>query len=493
MEKAYQKTIEEIYKELETSDKGLTGEEAQKRLRTYGKNALIDKNKKNKLQIFLGQFKNLMIILLLVVGILSLIYSIITGEDFLEPLVILGTTLVNCFMGYLQESKAEDATEKLKKYSANYVTVRRGNVSKEINSKNLVPGDYIILEAGDKVPADARIVKSYFAKTDESILTGESANVDKIDDVITKDSILAETYNMVYSGTVVTAGKIEAVVITTGMNTELGKIAGALDTKEEPVTPLQMKVAKVSKFITGVAAILIAFVLIYGIINHYTVLNIIILCISMVVASVPESLTIAITATLSIGVSQMAKKKSIVKNLAAIETLGATEVICTDKTGTLTENQMHITKIYTDEKEIALTDLKNYQTLINIMDGSNSATLSDNGKYTGDAVDVAIKNHLKENNLKPNRVKKITELPFDSDRKMMSGIYKQGEETYLYTKGSLESIISRSKHILINGEIKTLTNEDKQNYIQTETKMSEESLKVLAFAYKKAVLNFMTD
>ena len=485
MEKAYQKTIEEIYKELETSDKGLTGEEAQKRLRTYGKNALIDKNKKNKLQIFLGQFKNLMIILLLVVGILSLIYSIITGEDFLEPLVILGTTLVNCFMGYLQESKAEDATEKLKKYSANYVTVRRGNVSKEINSKNLVPGDYIILEAGDKVPADARIVKSYFAKTDESILTGESANVDKIDDVITKDSILAETYNMVYSGTVVTAGKIEAVVITTGMNTELGKIAGALDTKEEPVTPLQMKVAKVSKFITGVAAILIAFVLIYGIINHYTVLNIIMLCISMVVASVPESLTIAITATLSIGVSQMAKKKSIVKNLAAIETLGATEVICTDKTGTLTENQMHITKIYTDEKEIALTDLKNYQTLINIMDGSNSATLSDNGKYTGDAVDVAIKNHLKENNLKPNRVKKITELPFDSDRKMMSGIYKQGEETYLYTKGSLESIISRSKHILINGEIKTLTNEDKQNYIQTETKMSEESLKVLAFAYKK--------
>ena len=485
MEKAYQKTIEEIYKELETSDKGLTGEEAQKRLRTYGKNALIDKNKKNKLQIFLGQFKNLMIILLLVVGILSLIYSIITGEDFLEPLVILGTTLVNCFMGYLQESKAEDATEKLKKYSANYVTVRRGNVSKEINSKNLVPGDYIILEAGDKVPADARIVKSYFAKTDESILTGESANVDKIDDVITKDSILAETYNMVYSGTVVTAGKIEAVVITTGMNTELGKIAGALDTKEEPVTPLQMKVAKVSKFITGVAAILIAFVLIYGIINHYTVLNIIILCISMVVASVPESLTIAITATLSIGVSQMAKKKSIVKNLAAIETLGATEVICTDKTGTLTENQMHITKIYTDKKEIALTDLKNYQTLINIMDGSNSATLSDNGKYTGDAVDVAIKNHLKENNLKPNRVKKITELPFDSDRKMMSGIYKQGEETYLYTKGSLESIISRSKHILINGEIKTLTNEDKQNYIQTETKMSEESLKVLAFAYKK--------
>ena len=427
----------------------------------------------------------MMVILLLVVGLLSLIYSIVTGEDFLEPLVILGTTLVNCIMGYLQESKAEDATEKLKKYTANYVTVKRNNVSRELNSKYLVPGDYIILEAGDKVPADARIVQSYFAKTDESILTGESANVDKIDEVITKDAILAETYNMIYSGTVVTAGKIEAIVVNTGMNTELGKIAGAIDTKEEPVTPLQMKVAKVSRFITGVAFILIAFVLLYGLINHYTFLNIVMLCISMVVASVPESLTIAITATLSIGVSQMAKKKSIVKNLAAIETLGATEVICTDKTGTLTENKMHLTKIYTDEKEIPLNELKNYQTLIDVMDGSNSATLSDNGTYTGDAVDVAIKNHLKENKLQPSKVKKITELPFDSDRKMMSGVYEKDGEIYLYTKGSLESLIARSKSIQISNENKPLTDEIINKYKEIETNMSEESLKVLAFAFKK--------
>ena len=485
MEKAYQKTTEEIYKELETSEKGLTNDEAKKRLRTYGQNILTEKPKKTKLQIFLSQFKNMMVILLLVVGLLSLIYSIVTVEDFLEPLVILGTTLVNCIMGYLQESKAEDATEKLKKYTANYVTVKRNNVSRELNSKYLVPGDYIILEAGDKVPADARIVQSYFAKTDESILTGESANVDKIDEVITKDAILAETYNMIYSGTVVTAGKIEAIVVNTGMNTELGKIAGAIDTKEEPVTPLQMKVAKVSRFITGVAFILIAFVLLYGLINHYTFLNIVMLCISMVVASVPESLTIAITATLSIGVSQMAKKKSIVKNLAAIETLGATEVICTDKTGTLTENKMHLTKIYTDEKEIPLNELKNYQTLIDVMDGSNSATLSDNGTYTGDAVDVAIKNHLKEDKLKPSKVKKITELPFDSDRKMMSGVYEKDGEIYLYTKGSLESLIARSKSIQISNENKPLTDEIINKYKEIETNMSEESLKVLAFAYKK--------
>ncbi len=485
MKYPYQKTIEEIYKELKTKEDGLTKAEVLKRRQAYGQNILIDKNKRTKLQIFLSQFKNMMIILLLVVGFLSLIYSLITKEDFLEPLVILGTTLVNCIMGYFQEAKAVSATEKLKKYSANYVTVKRNGTTEDIDAKDLVPGDYIILEAGDKVPADARIVQSYFAKTDESILTGESDNVEKNEKVILNETILAETYNMVYSGTVVVSGKIEAIVISTGMNTELGKIAGVLDTKEEPITPIQMKVAKVSRFITGVAFILIAFVLVYGLINHYTILNIIMLCISMIVASVPESLTIAITATLSIGVGQMAKKKSIIKNLAAIETLGSTEIICTDKTGTLTENKMKVTKIYTNNKEISLDNLKDYQTLIDIMDNSNSATLTKDGLYTGDAVDAAIKNFLKENNLKSKEVTKITELPFDSKRKMMSAIYKNEKGIYLYLKGSLESIIQRSKKILIDNEEKTLTEKYISEYKKIETKMSEESLKVIAFAYKK--------
>ena len=485
MKYPYQKTVEEIYKELNTKEEGLTKAEVLKRRQTYGQNVLIDKNKRTKLQIFLSQFKNMMIILLLVVGFLSLIYSLITKEDFLEPLVILGTTLVNCIMGYFQESKAVSATEKLKKYSANYVTVKRNGTTEDINAKELVPGDYIILEAGDKVPADARIVQSYFAKTDESILTGESDNVEKNEKVILNETILAETYNMIYSGTVVVSGKIEAIVTSIGMNTELGKIAGALDVKEEPVTPIQMKVAKVSRFITGVAFILIAFVLVYGLINHYTILNIIMLCISMIVASVPESLTIAITATLSIGVGQMAKKKSIIKNLAAIETLGSTEIICTDKTGTLTENKMKLTKLYTNNKEISLDNLKDYQTLIDIMDNSNSATLNKDGLYTGDAVDVAIKNFLKENNLKSNNVTKITELPFDSKRKMMSAIYKNEKGVYLYLKGSLEAILQRSTKILIDNEEKTLTEKYINEYKKIETKMSEESLKVIAFAYKK--------
>lgn len=485
MEKEYQKAVEEIYKELNTSDNGLSNIEAKKRSKTEGLNELIDKNKRTKLEIFLNQFKGMMIILLLVVGFLSLIYAIITDGNFLEPIVILGTSLVNCIMGYLQESKAEDATNKLKKYTANYITVKRDGVTKEINARYLVPGDYIILEAGDKIPADARITKSYFAKTDESILTGESQNVDKIEDVIEKESLLAETYNMVYAGTILTAGKIEAVVVNTGMKTELGKIAGALDTKEEPITPLQMKVKKVTKFITGVAGVLVVFVLVYGLVNNYPILNLIMLMISMIVASVPESLTIAITATLSIGVSQMAKKKSIVRNLAAIETLGATQVICTDKTGTLTENKMKMTKIYTNGQNLPLEDLKDNQTLIDIMDNSNSATLNEDGLYSGDAMDVAIKNYLKENKLKTTPVKKITELPFDSNRKMMSAVYKKDEETYLYIKGGLESIIKRSKSILKNGKIVKLTKEDIKDFEDKEASMSEESLKVLAFAYKK--------
>ena len=485
MEKAYQKTNEELLKELETSMKGLTEQEAKARRHKFGLNTLVDKNKRTKLEIFLSQFKNMMIILLLIVGFLSLIYSLVTEEDFLEPLVILGTTLVNCIMGYLQEAKAEDATNKLKKYSANYITVKRGGKTKEINAKYLVPGDYIILEAGDKIPADARIIKNYFGKTDESILTGESQNVDKIDEVIEKDAILAETYNMLYSGTVLTSGKVEAIVTDTGMNTELGHIAASLDSKEEPATPLQTKVAKVTKFITGVAFFLVIFVLVYGYFNDYTILSLIMLCISMIVASVPESLTIAITATLSIGVSQMAKKKSIVKNLAAIETLGATEVICTDKTGTLTENKMQLMKIVVGANEEPLESLKDNQILINIMDNANAATLNEDNKYSGDAMDVAIKNYLQENKIKSTKAKKIIELPFDSDRKMMSTVYEENGKTYLYIKGSLESLAKRSKKIEKNGKTVEITTRDINSLKREEKMMSEESLKVLAFAYKE--------
>lgn len=485
MNSAYQKNIDEIYKDYNTSKNGLDSKRVKELLRINGKNELVEKNKKTKLQIFLDQFKNIMIILLLIVGFLSLIYAIISGEDFLEPIVILGTSLVNCFMGFLQESKAEDAIGKLKKYSANYITVKRNGKYKDIDSKNLVVGDYLVLEAGDKIPADARVIKSYFGKVDESILTGESLSVDKDEDVIKEDVTISDRKNMVYSGTVLVAGKIEAIVVATGMNTELGKIASVMDTKEEPITPLQMKVKKISKFITIVACILVAFVLVYGLINDYDVLSLVMLCISMIVASVPECLPIAITATLSIGVSQMAKKKSIVRNLAAIETLGATEIICSDKTGTLTENKMEVSKIFDGDKELTLNDISHYPRLVEIIDYCNTSLINEKNEYTGDAVDVALKEYIEKNNAQAPKHQKIIELPFDSDRKMMSAIYQVENEKIIYTKGSFESILEKSNRLLIDNKVVKLTSEKIKELKEFESTMSKDALKVLAFAYKE--------
>ena len=476
MQEAYKRTIKDIYKELDTSDQGISSKKFRQLQKLSGKNVLMEKDKKTKLQIFLSQFKNIMVILLSIVGVLSLFYAMFTNGDYLEPIVILGTTLINCFMGFLQESKAEDAIGKLKKYSANYVTVKRNNKYKKIDSKNLVVGDYIILESGNKIPADARIVKSYYAKVDESILTGESASVDKNEDIIENDALISERRNMVYSGTILVAGKVEAVVTAIGMDTELGKIASIVDSDVEPLTPLQMKVARVSKFILFVASILIAFVLVYSIINEEEFMTIVMLCISMIVASVPECLPIAITATLSIGVSQMAKKKSIVRNLAAIETLGATEVICTDKTGTLTKNKMEVVKIYSSLKEIEELD----DIFKKIIYFCNTAVLNEDGKFIGDSVDVALKSYLKEE----IKGKEITEIPFDSDRKMMSVVYDIDDKVMLFTKGSTEAILNNSTKVLLDGKIVKLDDDIKKSYIECESDMSEEGLKVLAFAYR---------
>ena len=488
----YKKTKEEIFKEYNTSINGLSDKEVIRRQNIMGKNILIEKNKKSKLSIFLKQFKNVMIILLLIVGLMSLFNAIFSDGDYLEPFVILGTTIINCIMGYLQESKAEDALEKLKKYSAEYTMVKRNGKIKEINSQDLVEGDYIILEAGDKVPADARIIENHFAKCDEAILTGESLNVEKTDEVLTGNLAISERKNMIYSGTSVTVGKIEAIVVDIGMDTELGKIAASLDTKIEPITPLQIKIKKISTFISFIAAFLVAFVMCYGLIMDYTLLNVFMLCISMIVASVPECLPIAITATLSIGVSEMAKKKSIVRNLAAIETLGATQIICTDKTGTLTTNKMEVIKIFTNNEYINLNSIVDNQELINIMAFCNN-TLLDNDTLIGDSVEIALTEFLNKNKIKIDNNKEIIELPFDSNRKLMSKIYTVNNKAIIYTKGSLEKLISKCKYVLINEKIEKLTKEIKDNYLKIEKDMSNDALKVIGFAYKDVKRKYVNE
>lgn len=485
MKAMYQKKVSEIYKELETSENGLDQKKVNYRLKKDGKNILEEKDKVTKMQLFLKQFKNIMIILLFVVGILSLIYAIMTKGDYLEAIVILGTSILNCFMGFLQEAKAEDAIGKLKKYTMDYITVKRGKKIKIVDTKNLVVGDYLIIETGDLIPADARIVKSYFAKVDESILTGESLSVEKNAENIKDEVPLTERYNMIYSGTTLVSGKVEAIVVATGMNTELGKIASSMNESKEILTPLQIKIQKVSNFITMVATVLVIFSLIWGIGNHYDFLSIIMLCISMTVASVPECLPIAITSTLTIGVKEMAKKKAIVRNLSAIETLGATNIICTDKTGTLTENKMQVINIYMADGKIEIKDLFKQTKLVEVMDLCNNASINKQNDYNGDAVDIALKKCLKDNNIDFIKSQKLMEIPFDSNRKMMSVISKVNNKNYLYVKGSLESVIASSNYVLKNQKKVKLTKKIKEDFLKWEKLMASNALKVLAFAYKE--------
>lgn len=346
MKKFYQMQVDEVFKRVDSSQDGLTEKEAQERLNTYGENVLKEKNKKSAFKIFISQFSNMMILFLILVGIVSLVYSLVNGESVIEAIVIFGCIIVNTIMGFVQEMKSENAIESLKIMTQSKTKVKRDGKWVEIDTKQLVLGDIISLEAGDRVPADARVIKLVSAKVDESILTGESLAIEKEDVVIEGDKILQEQKNLIFSGTNVVSGRIEAVIVATGMDTELGKIAGSLDTNKETETPLQVKIKKVSMFITALACVLIAGTLCYGLILGKDTLSIIMLCISMVLASVPEVLPVSITATLTIGVQQMSKRKTIVKQLAAIETLGATQIICSDKTGTITTNQMTLVEIY---------------------------------------------------------------------------------------------------------------------------------------------------
>ena len=485
--------MKDVLKSVKTSEKGLSKKEAKKRLEQNGENVIQGKKRRSKLQILLAQFKNFMVILLLVVGILSLFYAMFETHDYLDSIVILGTTLINVFMGYLQEDKAEDAVEKLKQYNITKVSVLRDGVMEEVPSTQLVVGDIITLEAGDSIPADARIIESYFAKADESILTGESNSVSKNEEVLNKAVSLHERSNMVYAGTNLVSGKVVAVVVATSMQTEIGRIAKVINTSEEPTTSLQVKVKKVSTFITMVAILLVIFVLVFSIIKDYDMLTIVMLCISMIVASVPECLPIAITSTLMIGVKAMAKKKTVVRNMAAIETLGATEIICTDKTGTLTLNQMEVVSCYFNLEDTNFDDFAPTKDSVVslILALCNTSTKNKKGEYVGDAVDVALLNFLESKKVSSNAVKKqykkVVEIPFDSDRKMMSFVYQKNDKKSIFTKGSTESVLKNCSYVLKNGKVKKLTKADKTMILDVEESFSQAALKVIALAYKEDV------
>lgn len=503
MKKIYQMKLDEVFKEVDSSQNGLSSKEAKERLSTYGENALKEKNKKSAFRILLNQFSNMMILFLILVGIVSLVYSIINGESVIESIVIFGCIIVNTIMGFIQEMKSENAIDSLKTMTQSKAKVKRDGVLVEVDTKELVIGDVISLEAGDKVPADARVIKVVSAQVDESILTGESLAIEKEDCVLSGEKILQEQKNLIFSGTNVVNGRLEAVVIATGMDTELGKIAGSLDTKEDAQTPLQIKIKKVSGFITILACILIAGTLCYGLILKKDALSIIMLCISMVLASVPEVLPVSITATLTIGVQQMSKRKTIVKQLAAIETLGATQIICSDKTGTITTNQMTLVEIFANDKSYLnvkknnaeLEMLQNVLALCN----NNEVNVKQDGEFIGDPVEIAMSKYLNNLNIKLSsqreKYPRLDEIPFDSTRKMMSTINNVNGKTLMLTKGSLGAILEKCTKYYKNGKSYKMTKHIAHKYLAKEKLMSKKAYKVMACCFKEVdnQKNFTSD
>ncbi len=492
MKKYYKQSKDEVLRILESDVNGLSSLEAHERLQENGKNALKQKSKTSPLKILFAQFTNMMTLLLILVGIVSLVFALVNNESIIEAIVIFACVLINAFMGFFQELKSENAIDALKTITSSVVSVKRDGKWIEVLTECIVVGDVISLEAGDKVPADARILTAVNLKVDESILTGESLAVEKQDCEINEDKLLQEQTNTLFSGTSVVNGRVEAVVIYTGMDTELGKIAGNLNNDEKVPTPLQIKIKKVSSFITVIACVLIALTLCYGIILNKDFLTIIMLCISMVLASVPEVLPVSITATLTIGVEQMAKKKTVVKQLAAIETLGATQVICSDKTGTITTNQMTVVEIFESDK--TYINVKNNFEKLSFLNkmmalcNDNQVNNKIKGEFIGDPVEVALSKYLYNIGFNIDTIKtehpRLNEIPFDSTRKMMSTVNKFNDQNYLITKGGLSEVIKRCTHYQKNGKVYKLTKIEAHKFLAKEKAMSKKAYKVLAFAYK---------
>ena len=483
----YNFDIEEVLTKLETNENGLNDEEVKNRLQKYGKNKLIITNKQSKIKKFLCQFKDIMIIILTLSSIVSFILSIINNESFTDSIIILLIVIINAIVGYIQELKADKALEELKKLQTTKTKVKREGKIIEIDSEDIVIGDILVLEAGDTVPADARIIYEASLKCDESSLTGESTNVSKTSSKLDGELPLQNRTNMIYSGTNITYGKCIAVVTSMGMDTEFGLIAKTLTEEIKEVTPLERKINDISKFLSIIIFVIIFIMFIIGLIKGMKISEVIMLSISLAVAAIPEGLPAVITITLSLGVATMSKKKAIVRKLSSVETLGCTEVICSDKTGTITQNKMTVVGIYFDNKLIDSKEEINND-LLEMMALNNDVEKSDD-KYIGDSTEIALYNicedHLIDVNDLRSKILRIGELPFDSDRKMMSTINRYDKCIKILTKGSFDSIINCCTKIYENGNISDLGDSKKQELKNKEKELSNKAYRILAFAFKE--------
>ena len=487
--KFYCEDKESVLRELNASSEGLTTAEAEKRLAENGKNKLQAAKGKSIIRRFFEQLADPMIIILLVAAAISGVLSIIENDSFTDVIIILAVVIVNAVLGVYQESKAEKAIEALQEMSASTSKVLRDGKVQIVYSEDLVVGDIILIEAGDAVPADARILENASLKVEEAALTGESVPVNKLIDVLylkegEKDVPLGDRKNMLYMGSTVVYGRGTAVVTATGMDTEMGKIAGALQDAEEGQTPLQIKLGQLSKILTwlvlGICAIVFGVQLLrkgnFDFAN--TILPSFMAAVSLAVAAIPEGLAAVVTVVLSMGVTNMSKRNAIIRRLTAVETLGCAQIICSDKTGTLTQNKMTVVDHFGEnEKQIAVA-----------MTLCCDAEIDNEGNVTGEPTEAALvawAHKLGESkiNLK-QQFPRCGEAPFDSGRKMMSTVHQNAEGCVQYTKGAPDVIIGRCTHYLLNGEPVPMTEEYKQTILSSNKAMADKALRVLACAMR---------
>ena len=464
----YSKNEEEIFKTLNSNIDGLDSKETEKRLNYYGQNIILNKKKTPWILRFLKQFNDTMIIILLVVALLLYFYGYFYSHEYTDTIVILFVVFINAVVGFIQEEKADLILRDLKKYESSTCKVKRDDKIIVINTKELVPGDIIYLESGETVPADIRILSCESLKLDESALTGESVPVQKSADVLKENIILQEQKNMLFLGTNITNGKCTGIVVSTGKNTEIGKIALSLNEIDRIETPLQLKIKELSKKITFIVFIILIFIFILALINKYTILETIMLCSSLAVAAIPEGLPTVITITLSVGISNLAKKKTVVKQMQAIETLGAIDIICSDKTGTITQNKMTVKEEYVIDEN-----------MLNYICALCNDGLIYEDKYIGDPTETCLYDYLYNKKIDSLKLRKkcerILDIPFDSDRKMFTTLNKIDNDVYILCKGSMDSLIEK-----VN-----LSKTEKQEALDKVKNFSKNALRTLGFAYKK--------
>ena len=492
----FNKSVEETEKAFETNiETGLTDEQVKQSREKYGKNELKAKKKKSLFVKFLEQFKDFMIIVLIISAIVSGIVGVAEGEGITDTIIILIVVIVNAIIGVAQENKAEKSLEALQKMSSHAAKVMRNGKLVVIPSKELVPGDVVILETGDYVPADLRLIEAVNLKSQESALTGESVPVEKISSVLEEKELgVGDRINMVFSSSLITYGRGKGIVVNTGMETQVGKIAGIINEAVDTQTPLQVKLNKLGKTL-GLAALAICVVIfVIGLIYGKEPIHMFMTAVSLAVAAIPEGLPAVSTIVLAVGVQKMVKRNAIVKRLPAVETLGSATVICSDKTGTLTQNKMTVKELFYNAQTFNIEEVKqtekgeDLKKLIYTSMLCNDTKIGKNKELSGDPTETALIDMGFTLDFDPSiydEMQRVEEIPFDSDRKLMTTINQLGDKYIVYTKGGVDELLKRCNSYLVNNEIKKDLVEFRKTIDEANKKMAEKALRVLAMGYKE--------